>query len=57
VIKTVVEGMLRLVWFNRLKNSARNCRPNRSVRRVFLNKEASKEASPGDVRMSRPAFP
>ena len=55
--KTVAFGVPKLVWFSRLKNSARNCRLIRSVMAVVLNSEASTSAKPGPLYTPRPKFP
>ena len=56
-VKTIRFGVLKLVWFRMLKNSARNCRFNRSLTLVSLMAEKSQSKRPGPVSVSRPKFP
>ena len=50
-------GIPKPAWLKRLKNSARNCKFHRSVKRVALKRERSNDRYPGPINMFRPAFP
>src|SRR5579863_5608732 len=50
-------GVENVAWFRMLKNSARNCNLNLSVRFVFLMSEKSKFENPGPTKVLRPKFP
>src|ERR1700730_10669553 len=56
-VKATPLGVLKLARFSRLKSSARNCRLRPSRIRVSLNVEKSQGASPGPMRVLRPALP
>ena len=50
-------GVSRLVWLRMLKNSARNCRPRRSVRCALRVAEKSSSERPGPVSALRETLP
>lgn len=54
---TTVFGVPKLAWFRMLKNSARNCRRNRSEIAAFLSAEKSTVVRPGPINVSRPTLP
>src|SRR4051812_47583469 len=54
---TVTLGRAKLGWFNRLKNSERNCNWKRSLIRVDLMTEKSTLLLRGPMIVFRPAFP
>src|SRR5260370_10208487 len=49
--------LVRLGWFNVLKNSPRNCAIQRSVMRIFLNRPISQLNNPGPTSAPLPTFP
>src|SRR5256885_17253537 len=50
-------GVLKLVWFSKLKNSARNFRSRRSVNTNLFASDKSVVTNDGPRRAFRPAFP
>src|SRR5215467_8580713 len=50
-------GVLKFVWLNRLKISARNCRLNRSRKESIFASERSVPTRRGPGSVFRPAFP
>ena len=57
VVNTMGAGIPKPAWLKRLKNSARNCKFHRSVKRVALKRERSNDRNPGPINIFRPAFP
>src|SRR3989442_401797 len=53
----LLAGMSKFAWLSMLKNSERNSRFIRSVRRVFLNTPASQLKKPGPNSMLRAELP
>src|ERR1700747_479672 len=56
-VKTIRFGVLKFVWFSKLKISLRNCRFRCSWILVSFNTEKSQVVSPGPTYVSLPTLP